>query len=216
MSGKTWSLFWGSNFVRAPLQNGVGRYVQQLQRITFKFCKTHGGSKGMRAEDVDSGTCSSRTFHIEMAREYIEKELVGFARDNPGVVVYVKPRRHRSPCLKAEYLNGGEEYMSTQNHTCEDVHKWVAYLRGRSGYPTERIRKYQHTDHPSIQGVWTPWTHRHPAINIKDYPCEELSAAPQTEPTATHRLLELYERQKQQQQQQQQQQEQEAAKSSAA
>lgn len=36
-------------------------------------------------------------------REYIEKELISFARENPGVVVYVKPRRHRSPCLKAEY-----------------------------------------------------------------------------------------------------------------
>ncbi|XP_050723161.1 39S ribosomal protein L43, mitochondrial-like [Eriocheir sinensis] len=176
MSSKTWSLFWGSSFVKAPLQNGVGRYVQQLQRITFKFCKTQGGSKGMR--------------------EYIEKELIGFARDNPGVVVYVKPRRHRSSCLKAEYLNGGEEYISTHMNTCEDVQKWVEYLRGRSGYPTERLRKYQHTDHPSIQGPWTPWTHQHPSLNLKDYPCEELSATHQTDQTATQKLVELFEQQK--------------------
>ncbi|XP_045129983.1 39S ribosomal protein L43, mitochondrial-like [Portunus trituberculatus] len=179
MTTKTWSLFWGSNFVRAPLQNGVGRYVQQLQRITFKFCKTHGGSKGMR--------------------EYIEKELIGFARENPGVVVYVKPRRHRSPCLKAEYLNGGEDYISTHVNTCEDIVKWVEYLRGRSGYPIERLRKYHHTDYPSIQGPWTPWTHRHPSINFKEYPCEELSAVHPTEISATQKLLELYEQQKQQQ-----------------
>lgn len=29
--------------------------------------------------------------------------MVDFARSHPGVVVYVKPRRHRSPMLVAEY-----------------------------------------------------------------------------------------------------------------
>lgn len=37
-----------SGFLRAPLQNGLGRFVPQLQRITLKFCKTHGSSKGLR------------------------------------------------------------------------------------------------------------------------------------------------------------------------
>ena len=68
-------------------------------------------------------------------------------------------------------LNGGEEYISTHVNTCEDIVKWVEYLRGRSGYPIERLRKYHHTDYPSIQGPWTPWIHRHPGINIKEYPC---------------------------------------------
>ncbi|XP_071536607.1 large ribosomal subunit protein mL43 [Panulirus ornatus] len=176
MSGKTWNLFWGSSFVRAPLQNGVGRYVQQLQRITFKFCKTHGGSSGMR--------------------DYIEKDLIEFARDNPGVVVYLKPRRHRSPCLKAEYLNGGEEYISTHMQSCEDVRKWVEYMRTRSGYPVERLRKYQHTDHPSIQGPWNPWIHRDPLVNIADFPQEELSAAHEYEKCATEEVLELFKKQK--------------------
>lgn len=40
----------------------------------------------------------------------------------------------------------------------------------RSGNPVERLRKYQHTDHPSIQGPWTPWTHRDPEINITEFP----------------------------------------------
>ena len=26
-----------------------------------------------------------------------------FAKNNPGTVVYLKPRRHRSPCMVAEY-----------------------------------------------------------------------------------------------------------------
>lgn len=41
-------LFMKSGFPRAPLQNGLGRYVGQLQRITIKYCKTMGCSKGVR------------------------------------------------------------------------------------------------------------------------------------------------------------------------
>lgn len=77
------NLFLKSGFIRAPLQNGVGRYVGQLQRITLKFCKSMGSSRGMR--------------------DFIENELVNFARANPSVVVYVKPRRHRGPVVVAEY-----------------------------------------------------------------------------------------------------------------
>lgn len=76
-------LFLKSGFIRAPLQNGLGRYIGQLQRITLKFCKSSGSSKGMR--------------------EFIENNLMEFARENPGVVVYVKPRRHRSAVVVAEY-----------------------------------------------------------------------------------------------------------------
>ena len=36
-------------------------------------------------------------------REFIENDLVDFARKNPGVVVYLQPKRHRKPKLSAEY-----------------------------------------------------------------------------------------------------------------
>lgn len=35
--------------------------------------------------------------------DFIENDLVSYAKENPGVVVYVKPRRHRGPVIKAEY-----------------------------------------------------------------------------------------------------------------
>lgn len=35
--------------------------------------------------------------------DFIENDLVTYAKENPGVVVYVKPRRHRGPVIKAEY-----------------------------------------------------------------------------------------------------------------
>lgn len=36
-------------------------------------------------------------------REFIESDLVNFAKENPGIVVYLKPRRHRTAVMKAEY-----------------------------------------------------------------------------------------------------------------
>ena len=36
------------DYVKNVMQNGVGRYVCQLKRITFRFCKEHGGSRHAR------------------------------------------------------------------------------------------------------------------------------------------------------------------------
>ncbi len=69
--------------LKVPNVLGLGRYVCQLKRITFKFCKSRHDSVGMR--------------------DFIEKDIVNFARENPSVVVYLKPRRHRSPLMVAEY-----------------------------------------------------------------------------------------------------------------
>ena len=37
-----------AEYISSNLHNGVGRYVCQLQRVTFKFCKEHSNSRGMR------------------------------------------------------------------------------------------------------------------------------------------------------------------------
>lgn len=36
-------------------------------------------------------------------RSFLEHDLIDYAKHNSGVVVYVKPRRHRNPVIKAEY-----------------------------------------------------------------------------------------------------------------
>lgn len=41
-------LFLKAGFINTNLQNGVGRYVGQLQRVVLKFCKNNGSSRGMR------------------------------------------------------------------------------------------------------------------------------------------------------------------------
>lgn len=59
------NLFMKSMFPKAPLRNGVGRYVCQLQRITLKFCKTHGGSHGMRYANAELKADFDSFFHCK-------------------------------------------------------------------------------------------------------------------------------------------------------
>ncbi|XP_016928070.2 large ribosomal subunit protein mL43 [Drosophila suzukii] len=169
-------LFLKSGFPRAPLQNGLGRYVCQLQRITLKFCKNNGSSRGMR--------------------DFIENHLVDFAKENPGIVVYVKPRRHRTPVLVGEYLNGEREWMSCRNSTQEEISKWIDLLKTQNGSSSSlRLRKMWHTDVPSIQGPWTPFLLRSPDAQGQVYPSEDASKPLETPQTATEKLIELFRQQ---------------------
>uniref|UniRef100_A0A1L8ECJ8 Large ribosomal subunit protein mL43 n=1 Tax=Haematobia irritans TaxID=7368 RepID=A0A1L8ECJ8_HAEIR len=170
-------IFLKSVFARVPLNNGIGRCVCQLQRITLKFCKHNGSSKGMR--------------------EFIERGLVDFAKENPGVVVYVKPRRHRTPVIVGEYLNGEREWLNCRNSTKDDIFKWIDLLKTQNGSSSSvRLRKMWHTDVPSIQGPWTPFMLQTPDSNNTKYPSRELSQPLDTERSATEKLLELYKQQK--------------------
>ncbi|KAJ3627739.1 hypothetical protein MTP99_015091 [Tenebrio molitor] len=153
-------LFLKSGFIRTPSQNGVGRYVCQLQRVVLKFCKNNGSSRGMR--------------------DFIETELVDFAKNNPGIVVYLKPRRHRTAVISAEFLNGEKQWISCRNLTKEEITKWLTLLKTQSG---------------NHQGPWTPYTFKDPAENIVEYPNKELSKARILHKTATEELLEIFNRQ---------------------
>uniref|UniRef100_A0A336MK23 Large ribosomal subunit protein mL43 n=1 Tax=Culicoides sonorensis TaxID=179676 RepID=A0A336MK23_CULSO len=170
-------IFMKSGFPRAPLQNGVGRYVCQLQRVTLKFCKNNGSSKGMR--------------------DFIEAQLLDFVKTNPGVVVYLKPRRHRTAVMVGEYLNGERQWVSCRNFTSQEIQKWLELMKTQNGETgAMRYRKMWHTDIPSIQGPWTPWTHKAPEMNLVTYPDEASSKALQLEPTATEKLIEIFKQQK--------------------
>lgn len=165
------SRFTPRGFPSVPLQNGIGRYVCQLKRITLRFCKSSGSSRGMR--------------------DFIETDLISFAQDHPGTAVYLKPRRHKSPTFVAEYLNGEREVISCHNFTAQHMTKWLNLYSTRSGIPLMRYMKMWHTECPSIQGVWSPFTNADPALNVTQFPSEELSK-PEREPrSATEELLEL-------------------------
>ena len=67
-------------------------------------------------------------------------------------------------------MNGEKDYLSCHEFNREEVFKWLSYMTTRSGIPVMRFRKYQHTDYPSIQGVWTPFTHQAPEMNVAQFP----------------------------------------------
>ncbi|KAL5022734.1 hypothetical protein ScPMuIL_001889 [Solemya velum] len=152
------------------MNNGIGRYVCQLQRITLSFCKSHADSRGMR--------------------DFIENHLLDFTKANPGVVVYLKPRRHRKPRIMAQYLNGYTESVPLPNHRADEICKWVDLMKTRSGVKVVRLRKMWHTDNPSIQGLWHPFLNKDTSLNIKTFPDKEHYKFEQNEKSATDSLLE--------------------------
>jgi large subunit ribosomal protein L43 len=83
--------------------------------------------------------------------------------------------------------------MSARNLKSEEIEKWLSLMAKQAG-DTEpiRYRKMWHTDVPSIQGAWTPWTHKNPAELHAGYPNEELGEKLDIPETATEKLLRLY------------------------
>ncbi|KAK7498646.1 hypothetical protein BaRGS_00010023 [Batillaria attramentaria] len=158
------------NFVKNVMQNGVGRYMCQLQRVTLTFCKSSGASRGMR--------------------DFIEQHMLDFTKSNPGVVVYVKPRRHRAPALVAEYLNGRREVFSTNKMEADEICKWMEHLRTRSGEEIVRLAKPWHTETPSIQGIWHPFLNKDPSLAPTSFPAPDLYRAKKESKSATEILVE--------------------------
>jgi len=155
----------------ALINNGVGRYVPQLARVTIKFCKANGSSQGMRS--------------------YIEQYIVDFAKNNPATVVYLKPRRHRSPVLVAEFLNGERYYQSCHNYSVDEIIGYMEMYRGHSGVVYSEQAKQTYSDHPSIQGYWNSTTHKDPSEAFIKFPIDKPSAV-DTEETATEILQQIF------------------------
>merc|ERR1712142_65208 len=87
------------------------------------------------------------------------------AKKNPNFVVYLKPRRNRSPVLVAEYLNGERHWQSLHNMTVDEVGGWIDYYRTASGAEFMAQPKMTYSDYPSIQGMWHP--HVHSALTLQ-------------------------------------------------
>ncbi|XP_037611403.1 39S ribosomal protein L43, mitochondrial [Sebastes umbrosus] len=133
-----------SRFLRSVLQNGVGRYVCQLKRVSIIFSKNAQSSLGVR--------------------EFIEEGVVDYANKNPSTVVYVTPRSCRIPKIVAEYLNGNVREEIVTCKTSPQILELLTKMTNQSGLDIIRIRKPFHTDNPSIQGQWHPFTNRPPSI----------------------------------------------------
>lgn len=82
--------------------------------------------------------------------------------------------------------------MSARNQDSDEITKWLALKVTQSGDTSSvRYRKHWQTEVPSVQGPWTPFTHRNPEFNLADYPNIVLGEMLNKEQTATEKLLEL-------------------------
>lgn len=158
-----------TGFLKNAYYQGHGRYVNQIMRLTLKFCKNSVSSREVR--------------------KFIETRLVDTARVNPGCVLYVKPRIMKSPCLKAEYLNGEDHYLNLYQMSSAQVEAWINWYLTRSGYQIYKLNRNITTYNPSIQGHWNPFLFRDQKLNVTEFPNEELGRHIPREPSATDQIL---------------------------
>ena len=88
-------------------------------------------------------------------------------------------------------MSGKTQQLYVENYKREEICEWIGHLRNRSGEDFIRLRKQQHTDTPSIQGIWTPFTNKPTRLNVTEFPSEVESVIDDTETDATVKLLEM-------------------------
>lgn len=161
-----------SGFLKNAYYQGHGRYVNQIMRLTLKFCKFGGSSREVR--------------------RFIETRLVDVARKNEGCAMYVKPRMFKSPALTAEYLTGDRQYLSLHGMSSKQVEAWMSWFLTRSGYQLYRFNEPLSTAHTSVQGQWNPFYWRDPKWNVTQFPNELDGAHIPSRPSATEQLLKQF------------------------
>lgn len=90
-------------------------------------------------------------------------------------------------------VNGNRETFSVENQSKEEISKWIEYMRTRSGAQIQRLRKPWHTENPSIQGVWHPFSNKDPALNLVTFPDKKLGENIRTSLSATEILAKMNE-----------------------
>jgi len=139
--------------------------------VTLKFCKIGGNARGLR--------------------EFIELDVVNFCRKNPGIVVYLKPRFKPTPVMVSEYLDGSRHWLNIRNMERLHIKEWLDFYVSRSGQPIQKFIKPNHTDWPSVQGVWTPFLNVPPEMNVAELPVESRGKAREPHISASEQLLRL-------------------------
>ena len=105
--GRSWE---PNKMAQVEIPNRVfGRFVRPLQRLVLNYCKHGGSSRGIRYS-IDCWEYFF--FFIEQFfivflwlfdREYIDKEIVEFATNNPEVTIYVRERNGKHPRIVANF-----------------------------------------------------------------------------------------------------------------
>ncbi|CAJ0930384.1 unnamed protein product, partial [Mesorhabditis belari] len=159
-----------TDFVKQPAFNGVSRFIPQMHRITFRFCKQSEDSVGMR--------------------NFIESRLVSLAQEHPYLVIYAQPIRNTTPTIRAEYGNGRIVHLSSSGLPLEQIEKDVQLMISRSGLPVVKFEGRQTASVPSIQGEWTPFTWQPARMTNAELMDEEFSKHKSVKQTVSDFVLE--------------------------
>ncbi|PIO68781.1 hypothetical protein TELCIR_09417, partial [Teladorsagia circumcincta] len=123
-----------TDFLKTPAYNGVSRYVPQLHRITFRFCKQSEASVGVR--------------------NFIEHRILELGARVPSVVVYTQPVRNTVPVIRAEYGNGRVVQLNAKNMSMEDVERdgeWTPMTWLSPRVNSARLPDPQFSEHKTSQ-----------------------------------------------------------------
>lgn len=72
-------------------------------------------------------------------------------------------------------VNGNVEEKVLTSKTADEIAEIIQKLANQSGLEIMRIRKPYHTDNPSIQGQWHPFTNKRSVLNVKEVGQQHLS-----------------------------------------
>ena len=67
-------------------------------------------------------------------------------------------------------VNGERLHQPFWNLEYAAVSQWMDYYKTHSGKNYLVQKKYEYTDHPSIQGMWSPFVHADPSIATAKFP----------------------------------------------
>ena len=94
-------------------------------------------------------------------------------------------------CLFVFSVNQNMVLLNMKNVPSEEICQWADLLRTQSGIGIKKLLKYWHSDSPSIQGIWTPFTNKDTRLNIAQFPSAEFGAVRRHEETATEKLMKM-------------------------
>jgi large subunit ribosomal protein L43 len=89
-------------------------------------------------------------------------------------------------------VNGSEQVFDIHQYSREQVQKWLEFHRTRNGKTIMRLIEPQHTDNPSVQGIWTPFMNKPTSASTKQYPSDDKTVHVTIEPTQTEKIVRLY------------------------
>jgi len=93
-------------------------------------------------------------------------------------------------------VNGEKHELNCKDFDGFQVGQFLNLYTKMSGKSETRLVNYQYTNHPSIQGPWTPWTNKDPEMAVADLINDKKwSVKANMEPSATEMVLEMFKRQ---------------------